>query len=69
MLEKLTPRVRQYGYALSAAVLSLLTGYNIIAPEHVPLWLGVVAAVFAISATSTAAVMVRDQRKTGVLPD
>lgn len=62
-----SPRARQYGYAVATALLALLVGYDIIAPDQVPLWLGFVAALFAIGATSTATLVVRQQRKDGTL--
>lgn len=61
------PKVRQYLYSTATAVLALLVGYDIVAPDQVPLWLGFAAAVFAISATSTAAVVVSQQRRDGTL--
>lgn len=68
MLDKLTSaRARQWMYTVVTAALALLVGYGIIAPEHVPLWLGFAAALFAISATSTAAVVVHQQRRDGTL--
>lgn len=68
MLQQLTtPKARQYFYAVSSALLAVLVGYGIIAPDQVPLWLGFLAALFAISATSTAAVVVAEQRKDGTL--
>lgn len=70
MIDKLTSaRGRQWMYSISTALLALLVGYNIVAPEHVPLWLGFVAALLAISATSTAAVTVKQQRDAGILHD
>lgn len=69
MLEKLTsPRVRQYGYALATALLALAVGYDWISDDKLPLWLGVLAAVFAMGATSTATLVVRSQRADGTLP-
>lgn len=66
MLEKLTnARVRQYFYALATAMLAFAVGYNWIAPDKLPLWLGVFAALFAISATATATVAVAKQRGDG----
>ena len=68
VLERVTtPQVRQWFYTISTAVLALLVGYDIVAAEQVPLWLGVCAAVFAISATGTAATVVRKQRADGTL--
>lgn len=68
MIEKLiSARVRQWMYAVVTAGLALLVGYGIIAPEHVPLWLGFTAALFAIGATSTATAFVHKQRKDGMI--
>lgn len=64
----ISARARQYFYALATAGLALLVGYGFIAPGHVPLWLGFLAALFAIGATGTATVVVRQQRKDGTLP-
>lgn len=68
MLQKLTtPKSRQWLYSIATAVLALLVGYDVIAAEQVPLWLGVVAAVFATGAMGTAAAVVREQRRDGTL--
>ena len=68
MLEKLTtPQSRQYGYALATALLALAVGYDWISDDKLPLWLGVLAALFAMGATSTAALVVRAQRGNGTL--
>lgn len=70
MLAHITsPRARQYLYGLATAVLALLVGYDVIADDQVPLWLGVLAAVFAAGATSTATLVVRAQRRDGTLPE
>lgn len=63
----MTPKVRQWLYSIATAALALLVGYDVVAAEQVPLWLGVCAAVFAISATGTAATVVRKQRADGTL--
>ncbi len=69
MLEKLaSPRGREYLYALATAALAFAVGYDWIAPDKLPLWLGLVAALFAIGGTGTAFVAVRQQRKDGTLP-
>lgn len=68
MIEKLTTaKARQYFYALATAILALAVGYEVVAPDKVPLWLGAFAALFAIGATSTATVTVRQQRKDGTI--
>lgn len=69
MIEQLTSaRARQWGYTLATAALALLVGYDIVAADHqVPLWLGVIAVLLAITATSTAAVVVAEQRRNGTL--
>ena len=70
MLEKLTTaRARQHYYSIVTAALAVLVFYDIVSADSVPLWLGLVAAVFAVSATGTAAVVTRQQRRDGVLPD
>lgn len=70
MLAKLTTaQARQYLYALATAALALLVGYDIVSPDQVPLWLGFIAALFAIGATSTATLVVRKQRQDGTLDD
>jgi len=68
MLERFTtPRIRQYGYALATALLAFAVGYDWIAADKLPLWLGVLAAVFAMGATGTAALVVKAQRRDGTL--
>lgn len=64
---KITAQAREYLYAVATAVLALAVGYDWIAPDKLPLWLGLTAAVFAIGATSTAAVVVHRQRKDGTV--
>lgn len=64
-----SPAVRQSLYAIASAGLTLLVGYNLIAPEQAPLWLNLIGAIFAITATSTATVAVNRQRADGTLPD
>lgn len=68
MLEKLTSaQARQYGYSLATALLAFAVGYDWITADQLPLWLGVLAAVFAMGATGTAALVVRKQRTDGTL--
>jgi hypothetical protein len=68
MLEKLTSaQARQYFYVVSTAALAFAVGYDWIAADKLPLWLGLMAALFAISATGTAAMVVRKQRSDGTL--
>jgi hypothetical protein len=67
-MEKFTSaQARQWLYTVVTAALALLVGYDIVAPDQVPLWLGFAAALFAIGATGTAAVAVSKQRKDGTL--
>lgn len=47
-------RERQYLYKVALALLVLGLGYNIISPDRAPEWAGLVVALFAIGATSTA---------------
>lgn len=68
MLEKLaSPRGREYLYAVATAALAFAVGYDWIAPDKLPLWLGLTAALFAIGATGTATAFVHQQRKDGTL--
>lgn len=68
MIEKLTSaQARQWFYTLITAALAVLVFYGILSPESVPLWLGLAAALFAVSGTGTAALVVRSQRKDGTL--
>ncbi|MCH9729819.1 MAG: hypothetical protein K0U84_09120 [Actinomycetia bacterium] len=68
MLEKLTTaKARQYFYAVTTALIAFAVGYDWISADKVPLWLGLMAAVFAIGATSTATLVVKKQRADGVL--
>ena len=68
MLEKLTSaQARQYGYAVATALLAFAVGYDWISADKLPLWLGLLAAVFAMGATGTAALVVRKQRADGTL--
>lgn len=60
-------QVRQWGYTVVTAGLALLVFYKIISPEALPYWLTLVAALFAMSATATAAMAVSQQRKDGTL--
>lgn len=60
-------RARQYLYALALALLAFAVGYEWIAPDKLPYWLGLIAAVFAMGATGTATLAVRQQRKDGTL--
>jgi flagellar biosynthesis component FlhA len=68
ILGKLTsPRVRQYLYSLATALLAVAVGYGLISPDQVPQLLTAVAALFAITATSTAAAVTKVQRDNGTL--
>lgn len=70
MLSKLTSaKAVQYFYTVALAVLAFAVGYEWIAPDKLPLWLGLTAAVFGMGATGTAAVRVHLQRKDGTLPE
>lgn len=60
-------RVRNYFYALSTAFLAFAVGYDWISPDKLPLWLTLLAAVFAITSGSTATVVLSKQRKDGTV--
>lgn len=72
MLDKLiavtkNTKVILWLYTIATALLALLVGYGFIAPDKLPLWLGLVAAVFGMGATSTAGVRLYGQRRDGIL--
>lgn len=72
MLQKLianvtSARARNYFYALATAFLAFAVGYDWIAADKLPLWLGLLAAVFAIGAGGTATVTLAKQRRDGIL--
>ncbi|MBF4194688.1 phage holin [Mycolicibacterium phlei] len=74
MLDKLTAAQRKHLYGIAAAAILLLAGYNVIAPEHAPLWLDLAVEVFGLgtplAAATTASTKVRQQIKDGTLnPD
>jgi hypothetical protein len=62
-----TAQVCQYLYTVATAALTFAVGYDWIAPDKLPLWMGLIAAILAISVTGTAAVRVRRQRRDGTL--
>lgn len=64
---KLTdPKTRLYLYGIATALLAILVGYGVIEADKVPLWLGLFAAVGAVS-TTTAGVNLVKQRRDGTL--
>jgi hypothetical protein len=63
-----TAQAAQYFYTLALALLAFAIGYDWIADDKLPLWLGLLAALFGMGATGTAALRVRQQRKDGILP-
>ena len=68
MIEKLaTAQGRQWLYTVVTAALAVLVFYDILSADSVPFWLGLAAALFAMSGTGTAALVVRKQRKDGIL--
>lgn len=72
MLQKLiatvtSARARNYFYALATAFLAFAVGYDWIAADKLPLWLGLLAAIFAIGAGGTATVTLAKQRRDGIL--
>lgn len=73
MLDKLiatltSAKARNYLYAVATAFLAFAVGYDWITPDKLPVWLGLLAAIFAIGATSTATVTTYRQRQDGTLP-
>ena len=60
-------RARQYLYAVALAALAFAVGYDWIAPDKLPYWLGLISALLAMGATGTAAVVVRQQRRDGIV--
>jgi hypothetical protein len=62
-----SPRARNYFYALSTAFLAFAVGYDWIAVDKLPLWLTVLAALFAVTSGSTATVVLAQQRKNGTV--
>lgn len=72
MLDKIvallsSARTRNYFYALSTAFLAFAVGYDWISPDKLPLWLSLLAAVFAITSGSTATMVLSKQRKDGTV--
>lgn len=57
----------QYLYAVATAALAFAVGYEWIAPDKLPLWLGLIAALLGGTATLTATVRTAKQRKDGTL--
>lgn len=60
-------RARNYFYALSTAFLAFAVGYDWIAPDKLPLWLTLLAALFAVTSGGTATVVLSRQRKDGTV--
>lgn len=66
-MDKLTPARRQQLYYVASAALAILIAYNLVAPEHAPLWLDLAANILGIGGTGTAAVVLKGQRKDGTV--
>ena len=64
----LAPKVRQYLYSVTSAVLALLVALKVLDPELVPLGLNLAAAFLGLGASTVAALAVTQQRKDGTLP-
>jgi len=60
-------RARNYFYALSTAFLAVAVSYDLIAPEQLPVWLTLLAALFAISGGGTATAVLAKQRRDGTV--
>lgn len=71
MINKLTAAQRQWLYRIAVAAVILLVAYNVIGPEHAPLWLDLAANVLGlglpVAASGTAATKLRGQIKDGTL--
>lgn len=68
MLDKLTtPKARNWLYGIAAAALTAAVAYNLVAPEHVPVWLDLAANILGVGGTGTAAVVLKHQRKDGTV--
>lgn len=62
-----SPAVRQWLYGIVTTALPILVVLKVIAPEDVPLWLALSAAVLGTVGGGTAFVAIRSQRKDGTL--
>ncbi|UGU31398.1 hypothetical protein LT350_00030 [Mycolicibacterium smegmatis] len=67
MLDKLTPARRQWLYGVAVSALAVAVLYKVVAPEHVPAWLDLIANILGVGGTGTAAVVLNQQRKDGTL--
>lgn len=68
LVDILAPRVRQYLYTVTSAVLAVLVSLRVIDAEIVPLGLNLAGALLGLSATTVAAIAVTEQRNNGTLP-
>jgi len=66
-MDKLTAQHRNWLYGVACSTLLVLVAYNLVAPEHAPLWLDLTANILGIGGTGTAAVVLKGQRKDGTL--
>lgn len=60
-------RFRNWFYGICTAFLAFAVGYDWIAPDKLPLWLGLLAAIMAIGGGTTATIKLAQQRRDGVL--
>jgi len=60
-------RFRNYLYSLACALLAFAVGYDWISPDKLPLWLTLLAALFAITGTGTASLVLAKQRRDGTV--
>lgn len=71
MIDKLTAAQRQWLYRIAVAAIALLVFYNVIGPEHAPLWLDLAVNVLGVgvptAASGTAALKINRQMKNGTL--
>ena len=67
MESKISPKQRQWLYGIAASALAILVVYNVVNPEHVPLWLDLAANILGVGGTTTAAVVLKSQREDGTV--
>lgn len=68
LIAKLTsPKAINWFYTVACAVLAFAVGYDWIAADKLPLWLGLTSAVLGIGATGTASLRLAKQRRDGTL--
>lgn len=62
-----TPKARNWLYGIAFSGLTVAVAYNLVAPEHVPVWLDLAANLLGVGGTGTAAVVLKQQRKDGTV--